>query len=370
MKKHHPKNERIKRAYLSYLEEAKRMSRQSANDAAAAIAMFEATTGWKDFAAFHIEQAKRFKRTLAEQVSPVTGKPLAKPTIRSRLIALRGFFAWLAEQPGYKSRIGRTDCDYFNLSANDSRIATARRERPVPEIGQIRYVLDNMPGETAVEKRDRAVLAFALLSGARDDAIASLDIRHVDLDHRTVFQDARTVRTKNRKTYTASFFPVGDEIEAIVRDWIAYLRAELKYGPDDPLFPATKMGQDDSGAFAPVGLERRHWKNAGAIRRIFREAFEGRGMPYFNPHSFRKTLTRLGQTTCHTQEQQKAWSQNLGHEHIRTTQNSYGQIPDHEQVEIIAGLRARARLAPANDDPDEETVQRVVKFLNRKASGI
>ncbi len=368
MKKHHPKNERVKRAYLSFLEEAKRMSRQSANDAAAAIALFEASTGWKDFAAFHIEQAKRFKRTLAEQVNHETGKPLAKSTIHSRLMALRGFFAWLAEQPGYKSRIGRTDCDYFNPSANDSRIATARRERAVPEIGQIRHVLDNMPSGAAVEKRDRALVAFTLLSGARDDAIASLSIGHVDLERRTVFQDARTVRTKNRKTFTSAFFPLGDDVETIVREWIAFLRGELLFGPDDPLFPATRVGLDGQGAFAPVGLERRHWKDAGAIRRIFREAFEGRGLPYFNPHSFRKTLTRLGQKTCRTQEQEKAWSQNLGHEHVRTTQNSYGQIPEHQQVEIMDGLRAVPHPKAANDEPDEETVQRVVKFLNRKAS--
>ena len=125
MRKHHPKNERIKRAYLSYLEEAKRMSRESANDAAAAIHQFEASTDWKDFSAFHIEQAKRFKRVLSEQVNAGTGKPLAKSTICSRLMAVRDFFSWLAEQPGYKSRISRTDCDYFNPTANDTRIATA-----------------------------------------------------------------------------------------------------------------------------------------------------------------------------------------------------------------------------------------------------
>lgn len=370
MRKHHPKNERIKRAYLSYLEEAKRMSRDSANDAAAAIHQFEASTEWKDFAAFHIEQAKRFKRVLSEQVSGRTGRPLAKATILSRLMAVRDFFAWLAEQPGYKSRISRTDCDYFNPTANDTRIATARRERPVPEIGQIRHVLDNMPCGTSVEKRDRALLAFTLLSGARDNAIASLNIGHVDLERRTVFQDARTVRTKNRKTFKSAFFPVGEDVEAIVRDWIAHLRNELQFGPDDPLFPATRVGLDGQGAFAPVGLERRHWKDAGAIRRIFREAFEAQGLPYFNPHAFRKTLTRLGQKTCRTQEQEKAWSQNLGHEHIRTTQNSYGQIPEHQQVEIMDGLRAASHPRAANDEPDEETVQRVVKFLNRKASGL
>lgn len=368
MRKHHPKNERIKRAYLSYLEEAKRMSQASANDAAAAIHLFEVSTGWKDFAAFHIEQAKRFKRWLSQQTNAKTGKPLAIATIHSRLMALRSFVAWLAEQPGYKSRISRKDCDYFNPTANDTRIATARRERPVPEIGQIRHVLDNMPNETAVEKRDRALIAFTLLSGARDDAIASLNIGHVDLERRTVFQDARIVRTKNRKTLTTSFFPVGDDIEAIVRDWIAWLRSELHYGADDPLFPSTQIGLTDEGVFAPTGLVRRPWASTGPIRRIFREAFEGQGLPYFNPHAFRKTLARLGQRICRTQEQKKAWSQNLGHDHIRTTQNSYGEVPGHRQVTIMDDLRAKAGAEAPDGDLDAETVNRLVDYLQRKTA--
>jgi hypothetical protein len=35
-------------------------------------------------------------------------------------------------------------------------------------------------------------------------------------------------------------------------------------------------------------------------------------LPYFNPHSFRKTLALLGGRICKTPEEYKAWSQNLG----------------------------------------------------------
>jgi hypothetical protein len=38
------------------------------------------------------------------------------------------------------------------------------------------------------------------------------------------------------------------------------------------------------------------------------------GLPYANPHSFRKTLVQIGERLCHTPEEFKAWSQNLGHE--------------------------------------------------------
>ncbi|WP_294540003.1 hypothetical protein [uncultured Rhodoblastus sp.] len=56
--------------------------------------------GYKDFAAFNIEQARNFKRHLDAAINPKTGKPLSKATTYSRLMALKDFFKWLAGQPG------------------------------------------------------------------------------------------------------------------------------------------------------------------------------------------------------------------------------------------------------------------------------
>jgi integrase len=364
MRKHHPKNERMKRRYLAFLEEAKRMSRKSTDQVAAAIAQFEISTGYRDFARFHIEQARRFKRELDAQTNPKTGRPLARATVRSRLLALKAFFQWLADQPGYRSRIRYADAEYFNPSANDSRIATARREQPVPTLEQVRQVLGSMKFDTPIEKRDRALIAFALLTGVRDDALASLSLRHVDLLQRTVFQDARTVRTKNRKTMKTWFFPVGEDIEAIVADWISSLTTEHHFGPDDPLFPKTHVDRNADGYFAPVGLSRAHWKNADAIRRIFRQAFEAAGLPYFNPHSFRKTLAALGERICTTPEAFKAWSQNLGHDQVLTTFTSYGGVSLHRQGEILGTLRD-AGDGTAPDGLDDQTLEKVMEILRR-----
>ncbi len=368
MHKHHPKNERIKRQYLAYLEEAKRMSDKSTDQVAAAIALFEQSTGYKDFTAFHIEQARKFKRDMAGNINAATGKPLAKATMRSRLNHVKAFFHWLAGQPGYKSRINYSDSDYFNLSANDTRIATAKREKPVPSAEQIRYVLNSMNAETDIEKRNRALVAFTFLTGVRDDALASLKLKHVNLQKRTVFQDAREVRTKNRKTITTWFFPVGEDVEQIVRDWIAFLASERLYGLNDPLFPSTRVGVAENGGFAALGLTRDNWSNAGAIRNIFRGAFEGAGLCYFNPHSFRNALVGMGQQMCRTPEEFKAWSQNLGHEHVLTTFTSYGAVASHRQAEIILEMGGnKTRISGGHEEPDEKTIARVVNYLHQKS---
>jgi len=365
MRKHHPENERTKRRYFEYLKHARQLSDASIDQTAAAIADFEAATGHRDFRKFRIELAQKYKRELGGRANPKTGKPLAKATISSRLMALKGFFEWLAGQPGFRSRLTYSDAEYFRPSANDERIAKAVREKPVARVEEIRQVLAAMPAGTGIERRDRALIAFTLLSGARDNAIASLSMKHVDPDRRTVFQDARDVRTKNRKTFTTWFFPVGAEVERIVADWISYLAREEGFGPDDPLFPATKVALGDNG-FEAAGLDRKHWRNAAAIRRIFKTAFAQAGLPYVNPHSFRNTLAALGERLCATPEDFKAWSQNLGHEHVLTTFTSYGAVAGHRQGEIFSRLRARQEVGAAPDT--DERIAKAVALLTGKAA--
>lgn len=248
-----PVNERIKRSYFAYLKEAKRNGEQSVDAAAKALNRFEAYTKFRDFKAFHREQAIAFKRHLADQRNGRTKEPLSKATLHSTLAALSAFFFWLAGQPGYKSRLTFADADYFNLSAKEMAVAKAIREQRVPTIEQIKHVLAVMPNGTDIERRNRALLAFTLLTGARDGAIASMCFKHVDLGMGKVIQDAREVDTKFSKTFDTYFFPVGDEVRAIVEDWVAYLRTELLWSLDDPLFPATKVELGPRGSVRGFG---------------------------------------------------------------------------------------------------------------------
>ena len=222
----------------------------------------------------HIEQAKGFKRALADQRGHRSGDPLSKATLYATLTALKRFFIWLAGQPGYKSRISYSDAEYFNLSAKEARIAKATRPARIPTLEQIRHVIQSMPATTDIERRDRTLIAFTILTGARDGAIASFKLRHIDIAEGKIDQDAREVRTKFSKSFVTTFFPVGDDIRAVVVDWVAYLRFAKLWGLDDPLFPATKVALlGDNLRFGAVGLDRKHWSNAGPIRTIFKEAF-------------------------------------------------------------------------------------------------
>ncbi len=338
MSTHNATNERIKHEYFAYLKEAKRQCEATVDTCAKALDRFETYTKHRDFKRFHPGQAIGFKKQLAEENAHQSGKKLSKATLYSTCMHLKRFFQWLVGRPGYKSRFSYSDAEYFNLSEKDTRIATARREQKVPTLEQIKRAINLMPASSEIERRNRAVIAFTILTGARDGAMASMNLKHIDLTTNSVDQDAREVKTKFSKTFKTSFFPVGDELRKIVEDWILYLRHEKLWGNDDPIFPATLVGLGPNREFEAAGLKRAHWNNASSIRTIFREAFADVGLPYFNPHSFRNTLALLGQEICRTPEQLKAWSQNLGHEKVLTTLLSYGEVPSHRQGEIMRDL--------------------------------
>ena len=340
MRKHNAANERIKREYFTYLKEAQRQSEASVDAVAAALARFEAYTRCRDFKTFHHQQAVAFKQWLSNQRSETTGKPLSKATLHATLSHLKRFFQWLAGRPGYKSRFSYSDAEYFNVSDKDARIATARRSRPVPTVEQVRHVIAHMPAGTEIERRNRALVAFILLTGARDSAVASAKLKHIDMASGCFYQDAREVKTKYSKTFTTAFFPVGEDIRQIVADWVGYLRREKLWGHDDPLFPKTLMTIGTARQFEHVQLSREHWANATPIRDIFRQAFEAAGLPYYHPHSLRHTLAQVGERLCQTPEQFKAWSQNLGHEGVLTTLFAYGTVPEGRQREIITSFGA------------------------------
>ncbi len=329
-------NELLKRRYAFFLEAVNGKQSTTADAALKAIERFEIATSGRTFRKFHIEQVRAFRAHLAKAVGP-SGHPLSAATIAATLKRLRDFFLWLSREPGFRSKINPNDVQHFTPTDQDRRIAHAVREKHVASLEDIRLVLSLMPARSEIELRDRALIAFTILTGARDGAIASFRLKHLNLGLGSLFHDAREVRTKSRKTFTAFFFPVGPEPIEIVSRYIVTLRT-LGFGPDDPLFPSTAMGKGPDRTFVAAGLSRMPWSSAEPIRKVFRAAFARAGLPYANPHSFRNTLARLGERICHTPEEWKAWSQNLGHESEATTFVGYGHVTAERQNHLIKAL--------------------------------
>jgi integrase len=202
----------------------------------------------------------------------------------------------------------------------------------------MQHVIRSMPFGTVVQRRDRALVAFILLTAGRNGAVIGLKMRHMDMVGRQVTWDPRDVRVKRGKTFVTDFYPVGDDIRRFVEEWVTSLAKELLWGPDDPLFPATLQEIGPEGNFLHVALDRRHWATADPVREIFKNAFAAVGLPYCSPHRVRDTISMLGQKICPTIEALKTWSQNMGHESVSTTLTSYGPVSSERRAEIMRSL--------------------------------
>jgi integrase len=331
-------NERTKWAYSLYLRDAKGQDQKSIDKAMAAIWRFEEGTNSKPFKKFHRLQASAFKDHLSRAKNARTGKPLGISTVDATLRLVQAFFHWLASQPGYKKAVTYADVEYFNNTMKAARVAHAKRETPYPSMEQCAHAFQAMPFGTEFEKRDKALFAFFMLTGSRDGAVASLKVKHVDVGTGQVFQDGREVDTKNAKTFRCQFFPVDPTYRVCLADWVAYLKQEKLFGPTDALFPKAKISYVPGKGFENVGLDRIGYSGSAKLNEIIRHAFSVVQLPEFTPHSFRKTLTKFGDETCTSMEQLKAWSMNLGHEHIATTITSYLPVSEGRQLEIIRHL--------------------------------
>lgn len=334
------KNERIKRSYRIFLKEADGKAEGTIEQIMKAIERYEIFSTRADFGTFDQRKAVRFKQHMANET-------LAIATILTVTTALKRFFGWLSHQPGHKSRISRNDIEYLNLADCDVRAAKAPSERAVPSLEQVCRAFEAMPVQTAIELRDRAVMAILALTGIRDGALITLQIKHFDERGGRILQNPKEVKTKRAKRIDSYLIDLVPGMKDALIDWKRHLVEEQLFAPSDPLFPKTAMGLDANNYFTAVGLCRKPWASAQPVCEIVRKAFDRVHLPYFNPHNFRHMLTSQGYRLCKTPEHMKAWSQNFGHSSILTTLVSYGHVDLERQGAIIQSL------ASGTEDQDE-----------------
>lgn len=356
MSKYNPRNERIKRRYYDYMRHAKRRSENTIQAVNGALVRYEAYTKFKDFGTFNQHQAMAFKDHLVSEKAQRDGKLLSLSTIQHTLYNLKDFFAWLSGETGYKSKISLSDVEYLNFAEKEARTARARPSKTPPTLEQVKKAIMAMPTDSVFQRRNRALMALAILTGARDSALITLRVKNFDPASDLVDQNPNQVRTKASKHIHTYLVPLGDDLKAIFTDWYTELRQTHLFGEDDPLFPKTRMDMSAQGRLEAVGFERACWSSAQPVRKVFKEAFEQVGLPYFHPHLFRKTLVTIGEKRCRTAEEFKAWSQNIGHESVMTTLRSYGQVPLHRQGELIKTMTGEVVVTP-------ELIQAVFKSI-------
>lgn len=104
-------NERVKRAYITWLRGAKGFTESTVTVIERAISLCEEFGAHEDFAKFSQNKAMKFKDWLAERAKRkgATGSVTNYHILRH----LKTLFHWLATQPGFKSRIDLSSVSYL-----------------------------------------------------------------------------------------------------------------------------------------------------------------------------------------------------------------------------------------------------------------
>jgi len=333
------KNLRVKRKYLVWMKEAKGLSEKSTDKAASSISTYEAFLAGRDFRAFNAELVRSFKRHLTSMKNKNTGANISQVTVNGVLRDLKAFFLFLADQPGYKSKLTHSEAAYFSTELKSERATRGGLWKPHPSPQQSRHVLAQMPANTVIQRRDRALLAFLFLTGSREGAAITIRLQHVDLKTGCVHFDGRSVDTKFGKSFTTSFFPFGGEAEDILSGWVGELQNQHLFGRSDTLFPKTKVGLGPERKFAAIGITREPWSGPSTAAKIFKKAFTDAGFPPFTPHLVRNMIMELANDFCRTPEEFKAWSQNIGHEDVLMSFRSYGSVATGRQMDLFTRFR-------------------------------
>ena len=272
MTKVNPKNECHKHDWLKELERDD--SASTIDHKMAALALFEEATDYIDFEKITEEIADKF-------TVYVVRKPTRSRTKVATVNSVKSFFQWMVMDERIKGKTARKPINALRLKRSDRSASKARKTRPIATIAQIEATVKAMPKTTAIDRRNRALIAFTLVSGARDGAIISMRVKHVDLINKQVHQDPNEVDTKAGKQINTWFFPVGVFFIQEVEDYLAYLKTEQCFTAGDYLFTSNALGHDENQKFCRIGITKDRWASAQPMRDIFRKAFKSAGLPYF-----------------------------------------------------------------------------------------
>lgn len=355
-----PKNERIKRRFFRWLKGADGCCDSTVSAVEKAILLYEDFAKGEDFALFNPDKAIEFKEWLSLRTHK--GKQLAPVTYSTYLRFLRKFFGWLCNESGYKSRVKINSVGFLRLTEKEERIAAQPSRRNYPSLEYVQKLADSVKVECEVDLRDRALIAFTLMSGMRDSAIASLPFGCFDEESRIITQNPRQgVQTKFSKNIQTSLIPFSDTLLTYFMEWVQHLKSK-GFGIQDPLFPRTKLlqGQDNMSFDRGREVARVFWQAAGRIREIFRLRAKQAEQPYFPPHTFRHLAFDLALKACRTGDQIKAISQNFGHEYVATTFASYANYEPRRLAEVIQGITLSGDSKTAiSEDIIQEVVQKL-----------
>jgi len=350
MKRLNIKNEVIKRSYLRYLREAEGLSEITITGIEQAVNLFEGYTKNLDFSKITSKKIVEFKGWLNRR--EVRGKRICLTTYKTYLKYIKKYFLWLSHQPGYKSKIKSDIIEYFNIPRKENRIAAINQRVKFPSIEYCIKLVNSVVGDSEVDMRDKALIAFTTLTGMRDRAIVSLPLCCIDEIQMIVRQDPSAgVETKFTKYIISKIFEIDPHLVSAILLWVKYLKNK-GFSPNDPLFPRSKDNQTEIQLSfqSPIEVEPIFWQSTSSIRLIFKKRSKQAGLDYYPPRAIRHTTVNYVIRNARNGQELKALSQHFGHEDVKTILQIYGNFGEDDLIDVLGEIKFNTKPKQSLED--------------------
>lgn len=279
----------------------------------------------------------------------------SRSTASHQASQIKSFLEWLIKQPGYK-RLPADLPSYMQLPRSAYAKAMPKEEKAYASLEEAEELLRGMPELTLMDRRARAMFAIAYLGALRADTITSLRLAHFDRERRQIIQDATISRTKNGKSLRIRWFPIADEFVDTVANWVDEMLS-LGIRCEDALFPSIPMLKRSLYLQNPERAPIEPMASKDAVTNAFALACRNAKVK-FNPHSVKDTLAAERDRRPLTQQERKAWSENMGHESEKTTELHYGQLSETDRFALFDEI-GKAKPHVKTNSPELTDAQKI-----------
>lgn len=332
-------NVNIIREYFVRLKEGKGYAQVTSESKLRDVIEFDLYLNGQDYRRLTKEIAIEYKKFLREK--KWQGNPIGLKTVSQKLSSIVEFYNWLRIQPRYKSRVDGSAIEYFSLSLGErNALKTQVNLRDIPSLDDILNLIKSIKGNSEIEMRDRALIAFILMSGIRVGSITTLKLADFDIHKlRVTLNPLKGAKTKNKKAFRVGLTVFHDELLNQFIKWVNHLTDIKKFTPEMPLFPMAAIEQSgDSLSYIAENVKAEPWKSTGSINIILKKRSDEAGLPYFNPHSYRSTIIQICKSLNLTIEEMSAISQNLGQNDLHIAEVSYATMEPNTRLNKITNI--------------------------------
>lgn len=335
MNKNKAENLKVKRRFLVWAKEADGKKDNTVECYEQAIDRFLSFISKTNLKKCNLNTIIKFKKWF--KGGKYSGNSITLVFYCTTLRHLKKFFSWLSSQRGYKSTITPDLIQYLNPTDEEKKLANQKKPINKPTLEYVIKLCESIKINNAIDLRDRAIIAFLLITGVRHKALITLPLGCLRIDKGVVDQDPLLgVETKFSKKIISFIFNFDDRLVKYIVEWVNYLISK-GFGSQDPLFPCAKNNYSaESNCFENANdVEAKFWKHHERLRCVLKKRSSETGLPYFSPHTFRHATIELGLKHINTGEELKAFSQSMGHERITTTLTDYGNLTADQLIGVL-----------------------------------